>query len=349
MAMSSEGMIAFSIIYSTIFLISIIGNSCILAAVYKHVKLQTTVNIFLANVALSDIFFTLSSLANGIEFLADEWLLSDVICRIQGTFIEVFYTVSIITLSVIAVERYLIICRTKTAKRTTWMCIKISIIIWLGSFVFCSPLFDAWMASPNKEGKMECYNNRWSHKSRLIFYTIHALFVYFLPLCLMVFTHYKLSTTLNRSAQRNVDPSDNPSGNDIYTNECKHMGYMRKRRQRQRNRRVIHLLITITVIFTILWSPFISIRLLDHAGIHVSDLAWMVSQLLALTSTSVNFVIYATINPDLRNVFRSFLCCMPALSNFDVVSEESTELRENGESRRKRNSVLLTMMQTTTV
>lgn len=342
MAITLEFTIFLSLIYFVIFLLSIVGNSCILAAVHRHVKFHTTVNLFLANVAVSDLLFTISSLANGIEFLAGEWLLTDAICRIQGTLIEVFYTVSIITLSVISVERYMIICRTKTAKRSTTTCIKISAIIWLGSFLFCSPLFSAWMTSTNKNGKIECYNDRWSHKSRLVFYTVHAFCVYILPLCLMIFTHCKLFRTLQNQSHSFTGPDDQPTGNNRYANEVRNKSHMRKRRQRRRNKKVIHLLITITVIFIMLWTPFLTIRLLDHAGVKISNITWLVAQLLALTSTSVNFIIYAKINTDLRNVFISFLCCKPVLFNFDVVSEESTEVRE---ICRKRGSLLLTMMQ----
>ena len=84
--MLSTEAIVFSVIYFTIFITSIIGNSFILAAVYSHRKLHTTVNILLCNVALADLAFTIFSIANCIEFLAEEWLLSDAVCRIQGKF-----------------------------------------------------------------------------------------------------------------------------------------------------------------------------------------------------------------------------------------------------------------------
>ena len=336
----SGGVIAFSVIYFTIFIASIVGNSCILAAVYKHEKLHTTVNILLSNVALSDLLFTIFSLANCIEFLLQEWVLTDIGCRIQGTLIEVFYTASIITLSVIAVERYLIICRTRRTKRTPLACIKVSGVIWLVSFVFCSPLFYAWTATPNKDGKVECYNNRWSNQARLIFYTIHAFFVYLLPLGLMIFTHYKLSATLKVTAESSncTGKSGGNGGNYSPNNERKPVSYLWKKKQRQRHRKVIQLLITVTALFAILWGPFIGVRLLDHAGVQVSNLAWMLTQSIAFTNTAVNFFIYSAINPDLRKAFRSFSCCDDSLE-FEVVSDSSkAEHHDRDEVRAKRIS-----------
>ena len=100
--------------------------------------------------------------------------------------VQVFYTVSIITLSVIAVERYLVICRTKRPRHSKTTCIRITAAIWFVSLAFCSPLFHAWVMSPNKYNRMECYNIRWSDRARFIYYSVHAGVVYLLPLCLMV-------------------------------------------------------------------------------------------------------------------------------------------------------------------
>ena len=87
--MLSKEEIAFLVIYFIIFITSLVGNSFIVVVVYIQKKLCTIVNILLANVAVAHFFFTIFSLAKCIQLLAAEWLLSDVICSIQGTFIEV--------------------------------------------------------------------------------------------------------------------------------------------------------------------------------------------------------------------------------------------------------------------
>ena len=322
--MLSKEAIAFSILYFSIFITSLIGNSFILAAVYTHKKLHSTVNILLANVALADFFFTFFSIANCIEFLAEEWLLSDAVCRIQGTLIEVFYTVSIITLSVISLERYFIICRTKRPRRSKITSIKIAGVIWAISFAFCSPLFYGWMAAPNAHGKIECYNNRWSNDARFIYYSLHAFFVYILPLCVMLFAHYNLSSTLRLATLSSGDQLIHPDegGRNKFKNECKEKLFVRKKRQRMRNKKIINLLVTITVLFVVLWTPFIAVRLVDHAGIRMNSLTWMLTQLLAFLNTAVNFFIYAVINQELRSAFQSLSCCglFERLENTSVIS-----------------------------
>ena len=103
------------------------------------------------------------------------------------------------------------------------------------SFAFCSPLFHGWMAAPNTEGVSECYNNRWPNDARFAYYSVHALFVYLLPLCVMVFAHCKLSATLRLATLTSGGLLQHPDdgGRKKVTNECKEILFVRKRRQRR--------------------------------------------------------------------------------------------------------------------
>ena len=141
-----------------VFVTSIFGNSCFLAAIHKNIALRTPINILLCNAAVSDVMFTILSLAQVVEFVMGEWYLTDAVCRIQGTFIELSYTVSITTLTAISVIKFLIISRNE-ASRIRWVngasnpYMKLSVVIWISSIILCSPLFVLWKVSLNKEGK----------------------------------------------------------------------------------------------------------------------------------------------------------------------------------------------------
>merc|ERR1712159_534776 len=52
---------------------------------------------------MSDMLFTLSSIVEITEYIQGKWVFGDLFCRIHGTLIEIFYTVSILTLTVMAV------------------------------------------------------------------------------------------------------------------------------------------------------------------------------------------------------------------------------------------------------
>ena len=103
--------ITYPILYCIIFVTSVVGNSCFLAAVRKKVELQTPVNILLCNVAISDLLFTVLTVTHCVEEVVGEWPFTDVFCRINYVFIEVSYTVSIATLTAISIKKYLIMSR----------------------------------------------------------------------------------------------------------------------------------------------------------------------------------------------------------------------------------------------
>ena len=180
--------------YFIVFITSIVANSCFLAAVRTNIELQIPINILLSNVAISDLLFTILTLTTNVEWILGEWCFTDAFCKINNTFIEVTYTVSIVTLTVISIKKYIIISRNEPSRnRPTKTCIKISIIIWIASILLCSPLFDSYNVSRNEKGELKCRNNGWPYKERLIYRIVITIFTYLLPLLIMTTTNrYRL-------------------------------------------------------------------------------------------------------------------------------------------------------------
>ena len=138
-------------LYIIIFITAVCGNSLFIAAIVKNKKLHSAVFIFLANESLSDLIFIILSVFKVVEFLMNNWIFSDAFCWIKGEFIEVCYTVSILSLSAVAIERYILICHLhKTRKTVTW-CLRASGLIWILSMLICSPLFYGYAARMTAE------------------------------------------------------------------------------------------------------------------------------------------------------------------------------------------------------
>ena len=70
---------------------------------------------------------------------------------------------------------------------------------------------------------------------------------------------------------------------------------------------VMNILVVITLVFLLLWTPFIILRLMRFSGLPVPGIAWKVSQGLMIIAAAVNYFIYAFMSPDLRKVFFSFI------------------------------------------
>ena len=186
----------FGIYYVSALLIGILGNILIIASVCTYKHMRTVVNGFLLNVAISDLLFAIFSTFDAIKDVYEEWQIGDISCRIQGLLIEVSYTVSVLTLVAVALERYISICYPYRRKRTFNQSLYMSTIIWVVGLSFCFVLGYGYTAKNDENGEFKCQNNNWSNKSRRTFYIIHSILIYLIHLSLMCLSHYKITKTL---------------------------------------------------------------------------------------------------------------------------------------------------------
>ena len=209
---------------------------------------------------------------------------------------EVFYTVSILSLTAVAVERYLSICHLSKGKRSVSSCLKWIGLIWFVSILICSPLFYGYstsyvavVTSPKvadvasddavnmtQTTTLICTNNYWSPGSGIAFYSIHTSLIYLLPLLVMFVTHTKITLELRkRRKQLNVcnklniihaqmagAPERRLKDSNRFSRAIFDLQTMKLVKQRARNIKIIKLLVVLTTLFFILWTPFIVTRIL---------------------------------------------------------------------------------------
>jgi len=164
----------FSIYYCLVFIAGIFGNALIVTSVFYFKKMRTTFHVFLVNLAISDVMFTILTAFDSATFLNNgEWVFGEVFCKLENAMIETSYTVSVVTLTTVALERYNGICHPVQVKRTFKHAIKLCGFVWLFSALFCSCLFYSYTQKPRgKGGAVGCSNDNWSAKSRLFFYML---------------------------------------------------------------------------------------------------------------------------------------------------------------------------------
>lgn len=330
----------FFVYYGVVFMCALFGNLLIILSVCKFTQMRNVVNVFLSNLALADLTFMLLSTFDSWTFLHGKWIFGDVACRIQGTLIEVSYTVSICTLTVVAFERYLAICYPLRPKRKLQRAVKTCALLWLFSLLFCACLFYGYHTTPDDNNSPQCRNDFWSKKIRLLFYAIHSIVVYLLPLLIMVFAHVKISRALAnrdekkrklrqdicRDTKKTVKVKENGSTNiknqmttpatrdnnrkSIIKGSQKSTNYIGwDQKSTNQSLKIVRLLVTVTMIFFILWTPFIVLRLIQYIGVYVNFYLWKASQLLVFGNTAVNCVVYSMMSPQFRTAFKNLVIC----------------------------------------
>ncbi|XP_077084061.1 type-1 angiotensin II receptor B [Siphateles boraxobius] len=130
------------IVYSCNFIIGIVGNSLVVAVIYFCLKLKTVANIFVLNLAVSDLTFLLTLPIWAIYTATGyQWLFGSFLCKaIAGMVLFNLYT-SIFFLTALSIDRYLAIvhpvrsrrCRTVVYARVT------CIMVWVVAFLLSLP------------------------------------------------------------------------------------------------------------------------------------------------------------------------------------------------------------------
>lgn len=130
------------IVYCCNFVIGIVGNSMVVAVIYRYMKLKTVANIFVLNLAISDLTF-LITLPMWAVFTAKgyDWPFGAFLCKASaGLVIFNLYT-SIFFLTALSIDRYLAIVHPVRSHRfrTVVYAHVTCVVIWLFAFVLSVP------------------------------------------------------------------------------------------------------------------------------------------------------------------------------------------------------------------
>lgn len=171
--------------YSLIVVFSVAGNSLVIAAFKLNVdrKLRTVNNMFIVSMAAGDLLLTVASTPERItRILADEqWIIDGnwgvFLCKTSNYLEKLFMNVSVIHLAMIAIDRFLVVYFPHKKIITATRARVIIAIAWLGSALYCVPLF--YYANLLEEhGKIYC-------KTRQFFNNWRVWYLFFLSLIVL--------------------------------------------------------------------------------------------------------------------------------------------------------------------
>uniref|UniRef100_A0A8D2IVG3 Neuropeptides B and W receptor 2 n=1 Tax=Varanus komodoensis TaxID=61221 RepID=A0A8D2IVG3_VARKO len=133
------------VIYSIICAVGLTGNTAVIYVILKAPKMKTVTNMFILNLAIADDLFTLVLPINIAEHLLHYWPFGEVLCKVILSIDHYNIFSSIYFLTVMSIDRYLVVLATVRSKRMSHRtyraaCI-ISFGIWLLVTLIVSPFF----------------------------------------------------------------------------------------------------------------------------------------------------------------------------------------------------------------
>ncbi|NWR64667.1 NPBW2 protein, partial [Bucorvus abyssinicus] len=127
--------IVLPVIYSAICAVGLTGNTAVIYVILKAPKMKTVTNLFILNLAIADDLFTLVLPINIAEHLLHYWPFGDVLCKVILSIDHYNIFSSIYFLTVMSIDRYLVVLatvRSKRMPRRTYRTARIvSLCIWI--------------------------------------------------------------------------------------------------------------------------------------------------------------------------------------------------------------------------
>ncbi|KAM8969215.1 neuropeptide Y receptor type 2 [Sarcophilus harrisii] len=292
--------------YCTIILLGVIGNSLVIHVVIKFKSMRTVTNFFIANLAVADLLVNTLCLPFTLTYtLMGEWKMGPVLCHLvpyaQGLAVQV----SIITLTVIALDRHRCIVyhlESKISKRISFLIIGLA---WGVSALLASPLaifreYSLVEVVPNF--KIVVCAEKWPGEEKSMYGTIYSLstllILYVLPLGIISFAYIQICSKLKNHISPGV-------ANDHY---------------HQRRHKTTKMLMWVVVVFAVSWLPFHAFQLtidIDNQIMNLKEyrLIFTLFHIIAMCSTFVNPFLYGWMNSNYRKAFFSAFHCEQRLDS----------------------------------
>ena len=272
-------------LYLMVILIGVVGNSLVVYVVAKHRQLQNITNVFIANLAISDIGLCVFSLPIQLHYqLTDHWIFGSGLCRVVFSAFAMPMYVSTITIMLIAFDRYWIIVYPLRRRMTFKTAVLLILVTAAISLLLSVPVMYFTTLHTVNDTDLEIYRSycveRWPVVSaRVVYSVIMFTFQFFLPLLLTTIIYHQIYSKLRK---RNC-----------------------RRQDTERKNRTNKILVAIVAVFAVCWLPWNVFSLITEfqyqivRGRHFKFLDLLL-KLFAMSSACVNPFLYCWLNDNFR-------------------------------------------------
>ena len=277
-------------------LLAFVGNVLVCIAVFKTAHLRTIPNMFITNLAVSDILMAIVCMPISLHVLiSGKWPFSSSVCDMHGFFMFTFGIVSQVNVSVIAVNRYFALCRPFECKAifTKINVLFMIAILWILPSVASVPPLVGWGYYAFHPGKAFCI---YPFHVNLIYTTIVQLLFIAFPMGLVVFSYTNCILAVRSSNRQIAEMADDPTS-------------VGQGSRKAREVRATWTMLFSTLGFSMCWLPVSVIDFIEtsRGGGNLPRQVFMLNGFLIFFSSTINPFIYWLSNRDFRKAFREVI------------------------------------------
>ncbi|XP_058826233.1 pyrokinin-1 receptor-like [Topomyia yanbarensis] len=214
--------IPISIIYSTIFVVGVLGNVITCIVISRNKTMHSTTNYYLFSLAISDLLLLLSGVPQEIYFIwyRYPYPFNNNTCMLQGFAAETSANATVLTITAFTVERYVAICRPFKSRTMSKLsrAIRYILAIWIISMCLAVP---QTLALQIDEEFSTC-TVRWDQQLHV--FTISTVIVFVIPMCVLTILYILIGLQLRRSKvlQRRIIHSSSVRFKHSIYKKCSH-------------------------------------------------------------------------------------------------------------------------------
>ncbi|EPY83025.1 orexin receptor type 2 [Camelus ferus] len=305
-------------------------------AVWKNHHMRTVTNYFIVNLSLADVLVTITCLpATLVVDITETWFFGQSLCKVIPYLQTVSVSVSVLTLSCIALDRWYAICHPLMFKSTAKRARNSIVIIWVVSCVIMIPQAIVMECSSmlpglaNKTTLFTVCDEHWGGEIYPKMYHIGFFLVtYMAPLCLMVLAYLQIfrklwcrqipgTSSVVQRKWKPLQPVSQPRGPGPQT-KSRISAVAAEIKQIRARRKTARMLMVVLLVFAICYLPISILNVLKRVfGMftHTEDretvYAWFTfSHWLVYANSAANPIIYNFLSGKFREEFKAaFSCC----------------------------------------
>ncbi|KAI5093987.1 hypothetical protein C0J45_15711 [Silurus meridionalis] len=317
------GLLAFWMLIVTI--LSVFCNSLVIAVMLKNRQLFLPTNILIMGLAVSDLLMTLCGSAVGtVTNYYGQFFMGRELCVFQGFAVNYFGLVSLCTLTLMAYERYYIICKSMGAfKITLRRNAKGLLLVWFYCLFWATGPLIGW-GSYGPEGVQTSCSLAWQERTwaSYSFLLPYWFFCFLLPTWLIIYCYYHILTSIKR-----LNQSVESQGGKSRQKEDKHAMCM---------------VAAMIGSFFFCWLPYalVSMLVILVPDMSISPALASMPAHLAKTSPAYNPVIFFLAKKKFRDMALEIISCGCYRPAFPISrSSEEVEIVESGSKQLSPNTI----------
>ncbi|XP_070771673.1 melanopsin-A [Enoplosus armatus] len=290
-----------------------IGNFLVIYAFCRSRSLRTPANMFIINLAITDllmcvtqtpIFFTTS--------MHKRWIFGEKGCELYAFCGALFGICSMITLTVIAVDRYFVITRplTSIGVLSRKRALLILMAAWAYSLGWSLPPFFGWSAYVPEGLLTSCTWDYMTFTPSVRAYTMLLfIFVFFLPLFIIIYCYVFIFRAIRNTNQAVGKINGSIHGHGSSRDSVKNFHRL------QNEWKMAKIALIVILLYVVSWSPYSSVALTAFAGYADMLTPYMnsVPAVIAKASAIHNPIIYAITHPKYRLALAKYIPCLGVL------------------------------------